>query len=382
MTDPWKKNFEPSFLDAANECTRHLAQTGPNTRKAYFQLQLRFAATNGPPEKDDVGLPVYKDLENKLAKETPASSVVVPTGKDEVATLGLAPIHFLYMDVGCWTGDGDPPGWRRHREFGVVYGHIAILCAFGDEPRYYTEHTMWKDFDAAKTAYIDDAVKSHPDFPKIRDFLQNLSGLGATIGELHIVAAASLASKYIPAPKPDEKNKGYDPIHVFIGDLHAPVADNETNTHIIEGNKALLRGRLDLVAPLGWNIATAMTSMIPGFWPVGLLARMPAWLAYQVLTDMNYEAETTVVDSANKWVHKYHANGGQGAEIFQSAGQDLRQFVDYLQAYHKSTHPLHVVQLGDFFDLWIGFQRAFSGSISSPQGALFGKLPVQTGHGR
>src|SRR3990172_3455918 len=65
---------------------------------------------------------------------TARSAVVCKDQKD--GTLALPYIgECLYMDVGCWTGNGEksPENHQRHREFGVVCGNVAALCSFPGE---------------------------------------------------------------------------------------------------------------------------------------------------------------------------------------------------------------------------------------------------------
>jgi hypothetical protein len=67
----------------------------------------------------------------------------------------------------------------------------------------------------------------------------------------------------------------------------------------------------------------------------------------------------TTHEAMEKWLRSYHVKGHRTADIFQGAGADLRAFVDALADVHRDTWPLEVFQLGDLFDLWLGFQRAF-----------------------
>jgi len=121
----------------------------------------------------------------------------------------------------------------------------------------------------------------------------------------------------------------------------------------------MLRGRLDMVQPGLGPIPPWVIDPLQG------LAGYPAWLTAQIFSTMSYDASTSL-DSVRKWVSDYHADTGARADIFQDAGQDLRTFVDHLRNYHESESPLRVIQLGDFFDLWLGFQRAFEDSIDDP----------------
>ena len=127
MANEWTSGFEPWFRDAASAWARTNGNLEGEQLSTYFQTKLRFIHY-GWCEK----------LLNKLARETPSDAKVAVV--DQNTSLALSPIHFVYMDVGCWAGDGDP-GWTKHREFGLVHGHLVVLCGFGDAPDYYYRPT-------------------------------------------------------------------------------------------------------------------------------------------------------------------------------------------------------------------------------------------------
>ncbi len=78
----------------------------------------------------------------------------------------------------------------------------------------------------------------------------------------------------------------------------------------------------------------------------------------EVTSDLRWGRATTR-EAMEKWLHCYHAKGQRSADIFQGAGADMRAFVDALANVHRDTWPLEVFQLGDLFELWLGFQHAF-----------------------
>jgi len=345
MADGWLSGFDPDFLDAAATCARtgNSKDNIPALRK-YFDTKLRCSRFDW-----------FTKLASRLGSTAKAPKLVAA---GQVNTLGLAGIQFIYMDVGCWAGAArdDAHGWTKHREFGVVFGHLVFLCSFGWAPHYYDpEPVLWSNFKGAKPEdRIDPAIKIHPDFPRVKAFLDHLAG-DTTIGELNILAAAMVNSWLIPTPSSSEQ----DPILVFIGDLHAPATTGLGDAQIVENGKQMLRGRLDMLPPGLGPIPPWVTDPLHG------LAGYPSWLTTQVFSEMSYDASTSL-DSVRKWVADYHADIGARADIFQDAGQDLRTFVDHLRNYHEAESPLRVIQLGDFFDLWLGFQRAFKDSIDDP----------------
>jgi hypothetical protein len=342
MADKWISGFEPWFLDAAAAWARTNGKLEGEQRSTYFQTKLRFIHY-GWCEK----------LLTKLAAETPADPKVAVV--DEDTSMALSPIHFIYMDVGCWAGDGKP-GWTKHREFGLVYGHLVVLCSFGDEPGYHkkSESPSWILFkgDPKSTPMIDAAIIKHPDYARIESLLDNLAG-AVSIGDLRILGATMITSRFVPVPA----NGDADPITVFIGDFHAPVATTSQNAHIFDSGRERLLGRLDMGS--SWlNVPVPLP--LPPF--VG--SPKAAWLTAEVFQDMDFNTSASH-EAVEEWMRYYHVLRRQTADIFQGAGQDLRTFVDYLRGFHLATWPIKVVQLGDLFDLWMGFRRAFKGSIDN-----------------
>jgi hypothetical protein len=350
MADKWLSGFDPYFLDAAATCAR----TGNSTDnkpalKKYFETKLRYSHFNW-----------FTKLASRLGSTIKPPKVAA----GQVNTLGLPGIQFIYMDVGCWAGASskDAHGWTKHREFGVVFSHLVFLCSFGYELGYYDPApVLWADFKTATVdKRIDPAIQIHPDYPRVEAFLNHLAGKSDDhephpIGKLHILAAAMVNSWLISTPSSSDQ----DAILVFIGDLHAPTTTGLDDAQIVENGKQMLRGRLDMVPPGLGPIPPWVIDPMQG------LAGYPGWLTAQIFSTMSYDASTSL-DSVRKWVADYHADTGARADIFQDAGQDLRTFVDHLRNYHESESPLRVIQLGDFFDLWLGFQRAFKDSIDDP----------------
>jgi hypothetical protein len=340
MADKWLSGFDPDFLDAAATCARRGNKADTVTRQKYFETKLRYS---------------HFDWFTKLGSRLGNTIKPPKVAAGQVNTLGLAGIQFIYMDVGCWAGNGKP-GWTKHREFGVVFGHLVFLCSFGYKLEYHhPEPILWVNFKTATLEdRIDPAIRIHPDYPRVKEFLDHLAG-EKNLGDLHILAAAMVNSWLIATPSSSDQ----DAILVFIGDLHAPTTTGLDDAQIVENGKQMLRGRLDMVQPGLGPIPPWVIDQLQG------LAGYPAWLTAQIFSTMSYNASTSL-DSVKKWVADYHADTGARADIFQDAGQDLRTFVDHLRNYHESESPLRVIQLGDFFDLWLGFQRAFEDSIDDP----------------
>ncbi len=348
MGDSWVSGFSPRFRKAAPLCSAtNMAAAGAETLTDYFETRLGY-----------VDYPAYARLSRQLASENRSGPRVVTVAKE--TSQALSQIHFVYMDVGCWAGDGGDKGWPRHREFGLVHGHLALLCAFVDEktacPHYGNPPPWGKPGELTGSPLVDATINRHPDWPPVRKFLEDVRAC-IKDSNLRVLGATCLASPYMQVPP-----RGEDaPITVFLGDLHAPVATSSANAHIVEDGREMLRGRLE-ARPADLSLP----SVSPGS-DLAPLALKAGRRAREALRELQWE-QTSSPESVESWIRLYHVEGQRTADIFQKAGADLRKFVDALQAFHEASWPLELVQLGDFFDLWLGFQRAFGGRL--------GKIPA------
>ena len=348
MGDLWVSGFSPRFLSAASRCSAtNMLAAGSDTLTDYFESRLGY-----------VDYPAYARLSRRLAGENPAGPRVVTVAKE--TSQALSQIHFVYLDVGCWAGNGGEREWPRHREFGLVHGHLALLCAFVGKDLacpHYSNPPPWRNRgELAGSPLVDAVITRHPDWPPVRQLLDRLQGCipGST---LRVLGATSLASPYMQVPARGEGA----PITVFLGDLHAPVATNSANAHVVENGLEMLRGRLEVNAA-----DLSAVSASPGS-DLANLALKAGQRALEALRELQWE-QTASRESVESWLRLYHVDGRRTADIFQDAGPDLRGFVDALQDFHEQTWPLELAQLGDLFDLWLGFQRAFGGKL--------GKVPA------
>ncbi len=350
MSDRWLDGFDPRFLRAAASCALRDASANSATLETYFQTNLRY-----------VDPLFYTNLFSRLARETPSDPRVVTVEKE--TTQALPVIDFVYLDVGCWAGAGRKDGWTKHREFGVLCGYVVLLCAFTSKEKldYYDRYfnpPAWPPASGqlAPSPLIDATITRHPDWPRVTYLLDGLANC-VPASALHILGATALTSIYVPVPARGKAT----PITIFLGDMHAPVATSPANAHILEGGNEMLRGRLEVSnSDMHWLRSIALDP-----WPV--LAGKVGKRILDNQKDLQWE-QTTSRESVDNWLRLYHVEGQRTADIFQDAGKDLRAFIDALADFHQNTWPLELVQLGDLFDLWLGFQRAF--------GEKLGKTPA------
>jgi UDP-2,3-diacylglucosamine pyrophosphatase LpxH len=308
------ERFDESFLNTAKSTSLWGDLNGQAATVSYFQTSL--------PYQD---LYQYGYLSDRLDDECRVSARVASTAKE--TSHALSPINFVYLDVGCWAGDGGDRGWPLHREFGIVYGSLVLLCSYAklSEPKRYSRYcnpSTWTVGTArlTRSLTVDDTICDQPDWKPVGQLLDALADAVKDSG-LYILGATCVSSPYTPIPTVGKST----PIRVFLGDLHAPVATNRQNAHIVENGHEMLKGRIK-----------------PGV----------------AQSEMRWN-EIAGADEIDDWLRLYHVDGQRTADIFQGAGKDLRAFVDRLALFHEETRPVELVQLGDLFDLWIGFMHAF-----------------------
>jgi UDP-2,3-diacylglucosamine pyrophosphatase LpxH len=92
----------------------------------------------------------------------------------------------------------------------------------------------------------------------------------------------------------------------------------------------------------------------------GTVATMPA--AQSTAPDPN---SPMVASERTAWYDRYHGTPNDlGADVFQHARLDLEDWIASLIRYQRSAAgtrmPIHFIQTGDMFDLWIGLHRYFT----------------------
>ena len=335
------------------------------------------------------------DLANKFKDPSGRPRYQVDPG--QTTTLAQPVLaSLLYMDVGLWGGDGPTDksttsAWGRRRDFGIVCGRLALLCSYTHD-------------GYAATAHISAAheVEGSAEFKKVKPLLDHLS-TRSSLGKV-IVTRALLGRSDIAQAPTDQK------IHVFLGDLHSPVMTEKAQTyagvapraaeyylpppipnplgmppipiktrpasqHPMQGRYEpglLVRALLPFIADLlkvsvddlnNHNTRAILTlPMLMSNWKeiLAILERVWAETPLEGWPDPDSEEPSTV----EHWFETYHGVGAKGAEIFQQAGKDLKDWLELLVDYQRAskTPPIRLAQLGDLFDLWMGLKCGFSDS--------------------
>lgn len=339
-----QQGFPARLVEAIGPCTKDVKGASLSDREEYFSVDTVY-----------VDPKAYCDILRGLDWNWTAG---ISSDESPTNSFGQPIIELVYIDVGAWAGSGAPQiGWTRHRQFGLVCGSVVVLCGFGTldtiQPAFYPFHVPAEEFtdpgfldqthEAKTLRFIDLQALRQPEFEPIRNLLRQLSS--TAIGSLHILAATMNRTHPSILPPPPS-----DVVHVLLGDLHAPVVTQRQEAHLetedSRGREAL-RGRLNL------DSMPNLAGLSGG--PDG----DTAILGLQILGTMDFDA-SGVPSAVDRWFDFYCGDAQtKGAEIFQNAGRDLRTFVDYLRNFHETRDHIHIAQLGDLFDLWMGFQRGF-----------------------
>jgi hypothetical protein len=243
----------------------------------------------------------YGIPEDRYYKLTGAKDAhVAPTHAIDNNTLSPAPLIFTYLDCGRWGGD--PP--KAQRNFGVVWGRWAMLCDFVPSGGAVSAATKKGDTPL-------DAV------------IEALSGSRSSVKVMNKIWSAS------------HVEPTWDHAHVFLPDLHLPIVRNYPRYQDYLGG------------PDGGGRDYESDG--------------PTMGRYEYVGEDSRAADGTnaytgkLGPSALQWFRQYLRG-----DIFQNAGDDLVLFLKLLKNY-KHTVPMHFIQLGDMYDLWIGLDRFFDG---------------------
>jgi hypothetical protein len=248
---------------------------------------------------------------------------------------------FIYLDVGRWgggtskatSGQGKPGGffYGANRDFGLVCGRTAVLCAFfggNTPPGMPGPVSSSADPLTVPTAAsaTQNAVSSAPsgDLAALNGLLKFLAtalpNLGApTVRRWDVAGAQGSAAS--------------DTIRVIVGDMHLPTI-TIPKQHTF-GERC---GRL----PGNDSTTGSVAGKSPKSNGIPLMVDLDAATWFTSYTGCNSDSDRSA----------------QGADIYEDAGNDLIEFVTALEQY-KGPGTLHLMQLGDMIDLWMGLDRFY-----------------------
>ncbi|MBI4954460.1 MAG: hypothetical protein HY908_20715 [Myxococcales bacterium] len=265
----------------------------------------------------------------------------LPPANAPAATSGSGrlepPLHnFVYLDCGLWAGSGDTdnggPLYVPQRNFGLVHGRWVLLCEYLGPGVPETERP-----DDPDRGHFDDYFRRDRHAEGMRALSELLETLRDGPHRARVIARA-----YCHTVLPAAQEPNRDKIYVFLPDLHMPVVTAKTGyaTGPVATGEAL--GRIQTYpSPEDdhpYLLPALATAIAPGLAP----AIVPDLAPVQVTLEA--------------WYRKYRA-----ADIFQTAHEDLHRFARRLHAYagRPGARRLHLVQLGDMIDLWVGLRRMF-----------------------
>ena len=266
------------------------------------------------PENEDFPVQVNYEVFDRAGPPMPAAGAWSAPGGP--STLSPAERSFIYLDVGRWGGSNY---YAKARDFGIVCGRTAVLCAYRT--------------DKGSAPTVPNPYK-RPEVDHINALLKHLS-TNTDLGHVKV-------RRYDTARTllPNNADVSPDRIFVIVGDMHLPVI---TAFKDAQGARMGRQpGSDDRSTPEQWiPTGEGMPIHIPAHTSNGGMVEHDAIDWYASYSGAN---RAGVVD------HK-------GADIFEQAGPDLSLFVGLLNSFRD--FPLHLLQLGDMFDLWIGLERFY-----------------------
>ncbi len=229
---------------------------------------------------------------------------------NETTTLQTGQLSFTYLDVGLW-GD-NLPGKTPQRDFGIVWGEWSALCEFGKSGK----------------STVDERAKP------INEVLAAL-GKGASVKVVKEQFTAARHGLY--------RDDKFPHVYVILPDFHLPLVQSipaiptKTVTHKI-------------FTPFPVDIKKEVVLNPEDRWG-------------------RVDFERDDPSSVTQWYQRY-ING----DIFRGAATDLITFIDNLSSCQLSEdRQLHLVQVGDMYDLWIGLDRFYSQEFSNQRVTLMNR---------
>lgn len=271
---------------------------------------------------------------------------------DVHSSLAMAPHSFTMLDVGRWGGPA-PMSSTAQRDFGIAWMRYIALCSFvQQDPQYDTDQHL----------LLDGAGVPHQ-IP-VNQVIRQLRGNGYSVRlNKWLISRGSINGKRWT----DDGR-----VYVILPDLHLPVATkkplalppaSQPASHVMRGMADpspldFTKDKYELLQSDGPHLERHQyRNATEWFDNQGKLTGRSApddegMIAYQ-------NGARALGAAADRWFDRYI-----GGDIFgpqtNPAARDLEVFLDRVISIKlDSAWPLHFVQVGDMYDLWIGLECYF-----------------------
>ena len=279
---------------------------------------------------------------------------------------------FLYLDCGRWGGD---PSAGGQRTFGLVWGQWAALCEFKkiQDP---------SKFGSAVAEKIDDKKAGNG----INNFFQSIAQKGVEVEVIRHSLSNTQMSVYNTRIHHTLSTKAvqldFKEVFVLIPDLHLPIIsrnipettlNTSTTGDGLKGEGRITTEDLDFIQ----GVYRTFTSLV-GILKAKKILRQDPDFKNRVerprytnprTNEFGARVSANAKFSVVGW-HKHYRKG----DIFngRNAQFELRDFLRAIQKINLKNQKVHLVQLGDMYELWIGLGRFFEES-SAPKVILKGR---------
>ncbi len=317
-----------------------------------------FEGPRGTMLADGLTWVLGNDFPDAVIHKVPASQL---TGVGGAATpVGTTEVHlsdaertYLYLDVGRWGGI-NAGSEKARRDFGIVCGRTAVLCA-------------WRAGAATGSGIGSSIPDSRQDIPArdrtvINKFLHTMAAAGSQVLVVRALASTTVVPEASVVP---------NTLHIYLGDMHLPVVTDldpsarpDLQLGRFEFDDAAWRKGLQASVDVNDRVVNLAKrkarDLVPTRWQSQVMPTIDGMIESMRMSRSGYMGTVGTFDK-QLWLGSYGR-----ADIFKEADADLMEFITRVEAYqHDATAhrlpPVHLMQLGDMFDLWIGMLCFFLG---------------------
>jgi hypothetical protein len=220
--------------------------------------------------------------------------------------------QYAYLDVGRWGG--------QERKFGIIYGYgdscYVAACEYVPQGQSYTPAML------PAPAVANSAV-SHP----VVQFLRHCRS--------SVVHGRTFSGV-------DTQEKFY----LILGDLHLPVVSHLNGPDPSQRPLPEILCRVD---------AAYMESIIPELNDFASLQGVTT----SGVTSVSPGIDRMMIDSPIRWYERYLASDIFTDPQSNVVANDLRTFMELAQSWSYTGIQVHLIQVGDMYEVWVGLKRLF-----------------------